>query len=422
MSFILNILYVFLFIFCLSVLVVVHELGHLSMAKAFKVYCLEFSVGFGPTIFSRKRKGGETTFSLRSIPFGGYVSMYGEGVELPEGTQIPESRSLTGVKKWKRAIILVAGVVMNAILAIVLFFVSEFAFVQKGLYINAITVNESSIASTAGLKTGDIVDFLDELHYEEIKNSNLKNDVSYIHVVDDDMTITYSDSTTKKGAYIWYIKGLTDYNHLSISNYSYFFEKDDDNINWDRQIVNYSGITSFDVTLKTHNGETTNAPINLSIPVIIRDTKYVLEDIGMSFYLFSYRNNFVESLKLTFEDFGESSTAIIKTFGSLFTSQEVRDSVGGIIAIGFETTSVLQNFGLGKFIYLWGMISVNLAIVNLFPFPGLDGWQLLVLFVEAVAHKEIPNKVKNIVSFVGIALVFILMLVLVFKDVFTYII
>ena len=85
-----------------------------------------------------------------------------------------------------------------------------------------------------------------------------------------------------------------------------------------------------------------------------------------------------------------------------------------------QTTSVLQNFGFGKFLYIWGVISVNLAIVNLLPFPGLDGWQLLVLGVEAIAHKKIPDKVKNIVSIIGIGLLFAFMIVLVVKDVFTY--
>jgi regulator of sigma E protease len=113
----------------------------------------------------------------------------------------------------------------------------------------------------------------------------------------------------------------------------------------------------------------------------------------------------------------QSSVAIFKTFGSLFTSSEARESVGGIVAIGFVSTDVLKNFGINKFLRLWGMISVNLAIINLFPFPGLDGWQLLVLAVEGITKKEIPAKVKNIVSFIGIILLFGLMFLLVVKDI-----
>ena len=105
-----TILYILLFIVCLSVLIAIHELGHLAAAKAFKVYCFEYSLGFGPKLFSKKRKSGKTAFSVRAIPFGGFVSMYGEDVPLPEGLEIPPERSLDGIKKWKKGIILVAGV------------------------------------------------------------------------------------------------------------------------------------------------------------------------------------------------------------------------------------------------------------------------------------------------------------------------
>ena len=100
-----TILYILLFIVCLSFLIVIHELGHFTAAKIFKVYVMEYSIGFGPALIHKKRKTGETYFSLRIIPFGGYVSMYGEGVELPEGQVIDESRSLEKAKAWKRAII-----------------------------------------------------------------------------------------------------------------------------------------------------------------------------------------------------------------------------------------------------------------------------------------------------------------------------
>ena len=116
MSILTTILYILLFIVCLSLLIMIHELGHFSAAKIFKVYVQEYSIGFGPALIHKKRKNGETQFTLRGIPFGGYVSMYGEGVELPDGVTVDESRSLNGIKPWKRAIILLAGVTMNAVL------------------------------------------------------------------------------------------------------------------------------------------------------------------------------------------------------------------------------------------------------------------------------------------------------------------
>jgi len=110
----------------------------------------------------------------------------------------------------------------------------------------------------------------------------------------------------------------------------------------------------------------------------------------------------------------------VKAIGQLFTSKDAWKQTGGIVAVAVETTGVLQNFGFARFLYVWAFISVNLAVFNLLPFPGLDGWQLLVTFVEAATRKKIPDKVKNIVSLIGLGLLLLLMGVLVVKDVARY--
>ena len=158
-----TIVYILLFIVCLSTLIMVHEAGHLATAKIFKVYCFEYSIGFGPKIFSVRRKSTETAFSLRAIPFGGFVSMYGEEETIPEGYEpIDPSRSLNAIKKWKKCIILVAGVVMNFVLAITIFFVYEVAFPAHTARVAHITVNKDSIAYEVGLRLGHL--FLVEMH------------------------------------------------------------------------------------------------------------------------------------------------------------------------------------------------------------------------------------------------------------------
>ncbi len=433
-TFLMTVLYIVIFILFLSILVIVHELGHFSMAKLFKVYCQEFSIGFGPKLISRKKKNGETTFSLRAVPFGGYVSMYGEGADLPEGVVIDESRSLNGIKKWKRAIILVAGVVMNCILAFILFFTSEFAFKQHTFYSNQVRVQEDSIAYNAGLRDEDIL-YVHNTYDEEIKDSELLGpDADSIVVFDDEAIVTYDDDSTKKAVYLVDCATVSDFDHLDLNYSSCFFLIDDETgkPDFEHELTSLGSIKHFTINLiaMTLNENPTNeedkliikGEFALQLPVSLKDDKYTVESLGLSYFDFYYRNSYGESVKLTFKDFGRSSTVIVKSFGMIFTDKEARQSVGGVIAIGFETTSILKNFGFGKFLYIWGLISVNLAIVNLLPFPGLDGWQLLVLLVEAIAHKEIPNKVKNIISIIGLALVFILMALLIFKDVFKYII
>ena len=117
-----TVLNIVIFIVSLGALIVIHELGHLSTAKLFKVYCYEFSVGMGPALFKHKRKGGETIFSVRALPIGGYVAMAGEDMDDSEKDSdhsevvVPKERTIEGIARWKRVIIMGAGVFLNFIL------------------------------------------------------------------------------------------------------------------------------------------------------------------------------------------------------------------------------------------------------------------------------------------------------------------
>ena len=105
------------FIILLSVIIIVHECGHLIAAKCFHVYCGEFSIGMGPKLWAWK--GKETTFTLRALPIGGYVAMAGEEGSEFEG--VPHERTIKGVSHWKQIIIMLAGVIMNFVLAWLIF-------------------------------------------------------------------------------------------------------------------------------------------------------------------------------------------------------------------------------------------------------------------------------------------------------------
>ena len=411
-----TILYILLFIVFLSILIIVHELGHLAAAKAFNVYCLEYSVGMGPLLFKYKRKNGETQFSLRGIPFGGYVSMYGEGVELPEGVEIPESRSLHGIKWWKRSIILIAGVTMNALLALTFFFISN-CIPQKDItYINQISVAESSVAYNAGLRSEDIFKMDSYAYYDEVANVQRTYYLA-------DMQTTFDGNESTKYATCFNFATLSDLKHVDLSEFMYIYELKVDNGNYVPDFSKYvtpnfqyatihltKRVPGADGKLKDGDVFTFN----------VGQKEGVISSFGCSLYLETIRLNAGQAFVKTFKDFGESSVVLVKAIGQLFTSAEAWKQTGGVIAVAVETTGVLQNFGFAKFLYVWAFISVNLAIFNLLPFPGLDGWQLLVTFIEAGTRKKIPDKVKNIVSLIGLGLLLLLMGVILIKDVFTY--
>lgn len=473
-----TILYILLFIVFLSVLIIVHELGHLAAAKAFKVYCLEYSIGMGPLLFKYKRKNGETQFSLRGIPFGGYVSMYGEGVELPEGVEVPPERSLNNIKWWKRAIILVAGVTMNSVLALTLFFISNCIPQKTYDYINQISIQESSAAYNAGLRSEEYIKMDNWQYYDEVSN------VQRTYFLVDNAT-TFDGNDSVKYATCFNFSSLTLKN-TDFASFTFIYEAKAADTLGSTYLVSYengatvrfllgkdgpetinvvNGVWKIgDETLKLQDpyqgqykiesikkvsmdGQLipdfskyvtpafTNANIHITKKVPgdgnklvdgdvasfnIQQKEGVISTYGCSLYLRTVQLNAGQAFVRSFRDFGESSVLLVRAIGDLFTKPSAWKDTGGIIAVAFETTGVLQNFGFAKFLYVWAFISVNLAVFNLLPFPGLDGWQLLVTFVEAATRKKIPDKVKNIVSLIGLGLLLLLMGALVVKDVARY--
>ena len=145
------------FVVMLSVIVILHELGHFLVAKHFGVYCKEFSIGMGPSLY--QKQGKETAFSIRAIPFGGYVMMAGEedGSQSEEDSwlkDVPENRRLNGIEKWKQVCIMIAGIVMNILLAWIIYMGVALAqgYVVEDAKPVVYAVEEDSVAQKAGLE------------------------------------------------------------------------------------------------------------------------------------------------------------------------------------------------------------------------------------------------------------------------------
>ncbi len=402
MNFIINIV---VFILSLSMLVVIHELGHFLTAKLFGVYCREFSLGMGPLIFKYKGKNKETQFSIRAIPLGGFVSMVGEDAgdseliggqkdpnaieekELTEEEKIilslPKERRLDGIAKWKRAIIMAAGVVMNMILAIVLFLITNANIrildeSKRGFAI----VEENSVVERANITSQDVFKFgkydykitiLNEQKENVLKEGTVEKEINDGNDLYDLINVTFN---LKKGESL-------NLQANDVLSYTLITDKNEER--------------KFELkTLKNEN-----------------DENYSFQKFGVGFFTRHY--TFSETFSHTFQDVGESSVAIVKALGTLFTKDGIQQ-VGGPVAI-FQLSAQYSAMGFEYYCLLWGLISVNLAVMNFLPFPGLDGWHFLVLIVEGVTKKEMPSKVKNIVSTIGLMLLFGLMILVTFKDI-----
>jgi regulator of sigma E protease len=431
---------ILLFIVSLTVIVAIHEAGHLSMAKLFNVYCQEYSIGFGPAIFKKKRKGGETYFSIRAIPLGGYVSMYGEEIELEEGVEVPKERSLEGIKKWQKIIVVSAGVILNAITAFILIFISNVAFplVRTTSYA---TVTPESVAYNAGIREDDKLQIYYSKAQEVVDDdkvsirpiqatfTNEKGSLegAAFFVVDHDIkynehnyVLTYYPVTTKEN------NVLTNCLTLYVGADKEEVEKDADlkavYADWMKEedapkyYPNFKKKFEFrneeipvKLRFKNVNGDVNTYPITL----VSKDGK--LTDFGVSLKLENVWLPFGTRMENTFIDFGNASVAVFKGIGALFTSG-IRN-MSGIVGIFNLSAQLYGNYQFATYLYFWGLISINLAIFNLLPFPGLDGWQILVTSIEGISKKKIPNKVKNIVSMIGLALLFTLMAAIIVMDI-----
>lgn len=141
------------FVLMLGTIVFIHELGHFFWAKKSGVYCYEFSLGFGPKLFSFKRKNDETLYCFRLIPVGGYVAMAGE--EVDDDRSVPKDKKMYNKKWYQKIIIVLAGVINNFILAFVILFVVALC---SGSYTTRPIIGEvtkNSSCEKAGMKPGD---------------------------------------------------------------------------------------------------------------------------------------------------------------------------------------------------------------------------------------------------------------------------
>jgi len=143
------------FVLILGVIILVHEFGHFIFAKWAKVYVYEFSIGMGPKLWSKKGKNGETEYSIRAIPLGGFVRLAGE--EVDDDTKIGKDRKLYNKSFIQRFLIMFAGAMNNFILCFVLLLVSAFIYGSISLKPIVSSVNEEYPAYSAGIKAGDTI-------------------------------------------------------------------------------------------------------------------------------------------------------------------------------------------------------------------------------------------------------------------------
>lgn len=188
------------FFLILGLIVLVHEAGHLIVAKRNGVYCHEFSIGMGPKIIQIKQDKTGTVYNLRVIPLGGYVRLAGEDTGIEEDKNIAPEKKFDHQTRWVKFKILVAGAMMNFLLAIIILPISGFLLGYNPP--GTINVAPNSPFAESGIQTGDKILTIDDNPNDKTKPVDITSYVSIIQYIENKktntITIEYYDQSENK--------------------------------------------------------------------------------------------------------------------------------------------------------------------------------------------------------------------------------
>lgn len=352
-------------IIILVFLILVHEFGHFLAAKLFGIRVDEFGIGFPPRalLFG---KLGDTEYTLNWIPFGGFVRLFGE----QEDSNERGKGSFIGSPRWKQAIILVAGVTMNAVAAYCLFAVA------LGVGVPGI-VDQLQPNQNAQLLVSDVI-------------AGSPADAAGIAAGDQILSITDAagdvpDALTPTAM----VAFVSDHGGQQLK-VTYLH----DSATTTSTVIPANGVNTQDAA---------QPAIGVGLVLVANVALPPLAAMHQAFYTTG------ESFVLV----GQGLWQIIST--ALHGSPDLSGVVGPVGLV--SQVGQAEANGIGEVIELAAFISVNLTIVNLIPIPALDGGRLLVLIVEAIMRKNAPKLAIQLLNTIGVALIILLMVTVTYNDI-----
>ncbi len=352
------------FILMLGVIIVIHEAGHFMAARAFGVHCHEFSFGMGPLLW--QKQGKHTLFSIRAFPIGGYVSMAGETDDDPSDDEdeseddeenwmknVPDDQKLNHKPVWQQMIVMVAGVVMNFLLAFGLLAVviSGQGKVTDDAEPVVYEVIEGTPAQRAGLMTGDRI----------------------LKITAEDGSFVEPKTQNDVSEFLIYNHGESEY-------------------------------------LIEREGEQIAAKIE---PRLDEETNTYM--IGFTSQRIVRPVGFFESFKEAWLRLCDWTGTIFRSIGMLLQGKGL-EGLSGPVGI-YQVTHQVVSYGWLPYLSLCAMISLNIGIFNLLPIPALDGGRVLILLLEKIFRRKIPVRIVEGVILASFLLLFGLMIFSTYNDI-----
>lgn len=429
-----------------ELIIFIHEFGHFITAKKSGIKVNEFSLGMGPKIFSFGK--GETKYSLRIFPIGGFCAMEGEDEESPE------PRAFNNAKVWKRMIIIIAGAVMNIILGFVLMFV---VVVQQDSYSSTEVQSfpATSFSSCTGLQSGDVIKEINGYGISTSMDFNYPISTAELKTVDGSTLEIYKEDCGNN-LYNMAVSLVQDKNNKlsdeQVSKVNELLSKSTNEIvkskskedaysvyeNYYKEINDACGIKDYKVEkiveketrkrytadiLVERNGE---EKLLKNVQFFTYTTKDNSDpQVSIDFYVKPIDKTIGSVISQTFKQTISTCKMIYASLGGLLTGKFGLKDMSGPIGIASAVTTVASESlssgfmsAVNSIIYVMMIITVNLGLFNMLPFPALDGGRFVFLIIEAIRGKSVPRKVEAIVNGIGMGLLILLMILITANDIF----
>ena len=354
MAFLSPIVTIVLFFVVLGSLVLIHEFGHFVTARLAGVRVLEFGIGFPPRA-KVLRSRGETVYTLNWLPIGGFVKLEGE-----DGDDAGDPRSFARAPLAIRLVILLAGVVMNLLAAFLIFtLIAWLATPFQGLKFSA--VQPDSPAAAAGLQPGDSIIGLNGRQYEFFSPDNVL----------EDLQTNVGQTVTLK---VQRASGVVDSVQTTLRSQA-----------------------EIDGSEKDEQGRPTKGPLGISggeqgFQLVYFGT--VQRDLPSAIGIGANQTTYWFGVIL--RGLGDLATQFV-------TNPTAAPPVAGPIGIATQIGDIFFGSGPILTIYVAGVLSANLALVNVLPFPPLDGGRMFIIILKAIFGRRISVRAERLTYVVGFA-------------------
>lgn len=355
---------IIIFIIVLGVLVFVHELGHFLAAKKAGCNVEEFSIGFPPRIWKKKR--GETTYTIGALPLGGYVKIKGEN-----GGETDDPRSFVNKSFAWRSFIISAGVLMNVLLGYLL--------ITAGLIIGVPTLvdDEQKISkyATVSNRKLQIIQVIEDSPAQEVKLQ-----IGDVIVSAEAIEI----ETTQQLSSVL--------NSESKNSFDLIIERGETSFQTSITPVELTEIEKKGIGVGLAETGTVSYPWYVAPIIGVQKTIHILWLIVSAFFTLLQQ---------------------------LFSSGSIEADVAGPVGIAVMTGEVAKQ-GFIQLLQFTALLSLNLAVINILPFPALDGGRFAMILIEKIRRKKLNIKIESYIHATGFIVLLLLITLVTAKDIYTY--